>query len=234
MDSQPIVVWGAGGHALVVADALALCGSTVSAFLVDTSVPLPQSRVALHPIVTGISAIEIYLTTMPTGTRAIVAIGMLGRVRTDRRAYLAGFGIASTLLFHPTATISRSAQFGSGVQVLAGAHVGPSCFLGNDVIVNTGAIVEHDVHIGQGCDIAPGAIILGAAEIGDNCVIGAGATILPKLSIAPDTTIGAGAVVVRSITRPGVYIGIPARRHVSPRAPNRPSLYIHDCCADKG
>jgi acetyltransferase-like isoleucine patch superfamily enzyme len=47
-------------------------------------------------------------------------------------------------------------------------------------------------------------------SIGDRVSIGSNATILP-VSIVAGTVIGAGAVVTRNITRPGIYVGNPAR-----------------------
>jgi acetyltransferase-like isoleucine patch superfamily enzyme len=60
----------------------------------------------------------------------------------------------------------------------------------------------------------PGAKILGGAKIGNSCRIGSNSTILPNVEICDDVTIGAGAVVTKSITEPGTYIGIPAKRLV--------------------
>lgn len=48
--------------------------------------------------------------------------------------------------------------------------------------------------------------------IGCNVQIGAGAIVLPGVSICDDVVIGAGCIVSKSITEPGVYIGIPARK----------------------
>ena len=58
----------------------------------------------------------------------------------------------------------------------------------------------------------PGAKILGGAKIGNSCRIGSNSTILPNVQICDDVVIGAGAVVTKSITEPGTYIGIPARK----------------------
>jgi acetyltransferase-like isoleucine patch superfamily enzyme len=49
-----------------------------------------------------------------------------------------------------------------------------------------------------------------ATRIGNDVSIGSNATILP-VNIADRVVIGAGAVVTRSIDKPGVYAGNPAR-----------------------
>ena len=47
--------------------------------------------------------------------------------------------------------------------------------------------------------------------IGNSTWIGAGATVSNNVNICGECTIGAGAVVVKDITEPGTYIGVPAR-----------------------
>jgi acetyltransferase-like isoleucine patch superfamily enzyme len=58
----------------------------------------------------------------------------------------------------------------------------------------------------------PGSKLLGKAKIGNGCRIGTNSTILPEIEICDDVVIGAGAVVNRSITEPGTYVGVPAKR----------------------
>ena len=52
----------------------------------------------------------------------------------------------------------------------------------------------------------------GEVELGRNVLIGAGATVIQCRKIADNTVIGAGAVVIRDITEPGTYTGVPARK----------------------
>ena len=47
-------------------------------------------------------------------------------------------------------------------------------------------------------------------KIGNRVSIGSNATILP-VEICDDVVIGAGSVVTKSITKPGIYAGNPAR-----------------------
>jgi acetyltransferase-like isoleucine patch superfamily enzyme len=49
-----------------------------------------------------------------------------------------------------------------------------------------------------------------ATIIGNHVSIGSNATILP-VSICDNVVIGAGAVVTKSITKPGIYVGNPAK-----------------------
>lgn len=49
-------------------------------------------------------------------------------------------------------------------------------------------------------------------RFGDNVVIGAGSVVIGPVDICDNVTIGAMSLVNKSITEPGVYVGVPARR----------------------
>lgn len=49
-------------------------------------------------------------------------------------------------------------------------------------------------------------------RFGDNVVIGAGSVIVGPVDICDNVTIGAMSLVNKSITEPGVYVGVPAKR----------------------
>ena len=50
-----------------------------------------------------------------------------------------------------------------------------------------------------------------STKIGNNVYIGSKATILP-VEISSNVVIGAGSVVTRSINKPGIYAGNPAKK----------------------
>ena len=98
------------------------------------------------------------------------------------------------------------------VDILNLAFIGNNTSIGSGTLINTGAQVHHDVNIGVFCEVSPGAKLLGRVNIGDYCSIGTGATILPDVNVCNEVIVGAGAVVTKSITTPGKYVGVPARR----------------------
>lgn len=52
----------------------------------------------------------------------------------------------------------------------------------------------------------------GSVVIGKYCFVGAGVVIIPGIKICDEVIIGAGAVVVKDITEPGTYAGVPAKK----------------------
>lgn len=112
----------------------------------------------------------------------------------------------------PLAYISTTAQVKSGTFVGNFCNIGTQTTIGNNTIINTGAIVEHESSVGNHCHIAPNAAISGKTTLGDLVFVGTGASIIDKIQICSNVIIGAGATVVENITRPGTYVGTPARK----------------------
>lgn len=115
-------------------------------------------------------------------------------------------------IIHPTAFLDASSVIGEGTFIGLRASVHAGARVGQGVIVNTGAIVDHDCVVGDWAHLAPGVILCGRVTVGEGVFIGAGAVVRDGLSIAPWAVVGCGAVVVKDITGPGTYVGVPARK----------------------
>ena len=68
-------------------------------------------------------------------------------------------------------------------------------------------MIEDYVHVSVGSHVA------GTVHIGEGTWVGAGAVISNNVEICADCMIGAGAVVVKDITEPGTYVGVPAKKN---------------------
>lgn len=122
-----------------------------------------------------------------------------------------------------------------------GVFVGPFTEIQRDVTIGARTRIQSHtficslVTIGEGCFIAHGVMFINdlfehggpaakpegwkGTTIGNNVSIGSNATILP-VTICDDVVIGAGAVVTKTIDKPGIYAGNPAR--LLRAAPPRP------------
>ena len=119
------------------------------------------------------------------------------------------------VVIHPQSSFDKrpgKVQIGMGSIVCPGAVITTEIQIGNFVLVYLNTTIGHETSIGDFSTISPGANISGNVKMGKNVFVGTGAMILERLSICDDVTIGAGAVVNRSITEPGVYVGVPAKR----------------------
>jgi acetyltransferase EpsM len=204
-----LLIYGGGGHALVVKDILEETGEVdIAAIVVD---PLFVGSVKRE-----FDAIPTYsaadLVTLKGGgvDHAIVAIG-LNRDRMRIGAELRHMGFCLLSAIHPEASIARSSQIGSGTVIAAGAVVGAHASIGQDVIINTCASVDHECEVEDGCHVCPGARLAGAVRLREGSTVGIGAAVIERLEIGRHTMIGAGSVVVRDVPERVVAFGTPAR-----------------------
>ena len=142
-------------------------------------------------------------------TSVVAAVGLPG-VRRDLVGMWGGNRFASVV--SPTASISPSAQLGTGCIIAPGTVITAGAILGDHVILNVGASVSHTSTIGAYTTISPGVRIAGDCSIGAGCFIGIGAIVSHGVSIASGSVVGAGAVVLDDIESAEVVVGNPARR----------------------
>lgn len=205
MLTETITLVGAGGHALVVLDALSSSTAGRERIVIRTEderqlgQEIMGHRIALLDVA-GLSGGGFHVC--------------IGRNDVRRRLFIAiseASGQAVTIA-HPRSIIAESADIGAGAFIAAGAVLAPKCRVGRSSIVNHGAIVDHEVEIGDFTHIGPGVTIGGAARIGRGVLLGAGANILPGVTIGENAVVGAGAVVLEEVPADAVYVGVPAKR----------------------
>lgn len=197
---RPLVIYGAGGHGQVVAEAARAAGMRVVGFVDDAP---PAETVAGLPVLSldhpDAAGAAFHVAVGDNATRQAI----LRRLSEQGRA-LCG-------VTHPTAFVSDSATIGEGVFVGPLAVVHTQARLGDGVIVNSGAVVEHHNDIGACVHVAPGAVLGGGVTAGERALIGLGARVLPGVTIGRDATVGAGAVVTAGVGDGETIAGVPAR-----------------------
>jgi UDP-N-acetylbacillosamine N-acetyltransferase len=202
------LIWGAGGHAKVVAEILRLKGCEVVGFIDDVNTDRKGLEFYGATVLGGREVLEELLSS---GVKnAVVGFGD-NRLRLKIAGELSerGFNLVSAV--HPGATCASDVSIGEGAVVASGAVIGPSTRVGRQAIVNTQASLDHDCVVGEGAHIGPGAIVTGVVHIGECVWIGAGAVIADHKTIGADSVVGAGAVVVKDVPPSVVVVGVPAR-----------------------
>jgi acetyltransferase EpsM len=220
MPTKPkgLIVWGAGGHARVVADIVQLHGRHRIVAFVDDGGTADQPDKFLG--IQLLSEREKLALLLKRGCREmVIAIGNCStRLRLAAEAQQIGFDLCEPLV-HPKATVARSATLGRGTVVAAGAVVNPAAILGENVIVNTCASVDHDCILENGVHVCPGAHLAGNVTVCRGTWIGIGATVIEKIRIGKGVMIGAGAVVVSNVPDGVLALGCPARVVVDAQMP---------------
>lgn len=203
MGSRQLLVYGAGGHAKVVAELARALGWEVAAFLEDFDGRDGEAFFGAEVVSWGRFAagpdrwpgVPVALGVGDNRARARGAEGF-------RRA-----GRSVVALVHPSAVVSPTARLGEGTVVLPGAVVNADAEIGAGVVVNTGAVAEHDARVGDFAHLASGSVVGGGASVGAFALIGLGAVVLPRVRVGAGATLGAGAAAVDEVPPEAVAVG---------------------------
>ncbi len=115
-------------------------------------------------------------------------------------------------LVHPFAQVSRRAEIGIGVTILAGAHINSGVKIGNYSFIEGNAWLGVNTIVKDYAVITHDASVSGNTEIGNGAYVGANSSILGGVKVGDWSVIGAGAVVLKDIPSASVWVGNPARR----------------------
>lgn len=158
MTMKKLLIVGAGGHGLVLAETARLCGYEQIDFLDDR-----------HPRAIGSTDQMEELADDYDGV--IVSIGR-NELRRDFIGRLLKVNAPLISLVHPNAYVSPSATVGVGSVVLPGAVIHTNARVGMGCIISAGALIDHDAvvmdfsHIDTGAIVASGKTAEGKVEPG--------------------------------------------------------------------
>lgn len=200
MKGRRLIILGFGGHARSVADIAVACGYSDLIF-VDGNAREGEHFLG-HPVLASLDISAQSCDVFPGGgdnTR-----------RKQQCEDIVLLGLTPATLISPLASIGIGSSVAAGCFVGNHAHIGPMAEVSLGCIINSGAIVEHESKVGAYSHVSVNASIAGRSTLGSLSMLGAGATIIDGVDVGDHITIGAGAVVHRSISAPGIYVGIPA------------------------
>jgi acetyltransferase EpsM len=207
---QPkLLIWGASGHARVVADIICLEGKYEIFGFLDTVNPERQGEnFCGSPIFGDQEQLESLKTK---GVEHIIlGIGNCpARLKLSEFVCTKGFSLASAI--HPTAIIASDVQIAPGTVIAAGVVINPGAKIGQNVIVNTCTSIDHECVIEDGVHLCPGVHLAGKVTVGRAAWVGIGATISDRVTIGAASIIGAGAVVLKDIPAGVIAYGVPAK-----------------------
>lgn len=200
-----LIVFGAGGHGRVVADAARRSGRWKDIVFADDRFRNMENAERLPVIGAFADALG--------GQRdyaAALGIGNNAR-RLEVAETLREKGIPLPAIVHPDATVAEDAAIADAVVVLARAVLQPGARAGFASIINTASVVEHDCVLEEGVHVSPGACLGGEVRVGRGAWIGMGAVVAHLLSIGAGAVVGAGAAVTVDVPGNVTVVGVPAK-----------------------
>jgi len=199
---KDVIIIGTGGHAKVLADIVLCSGDKLLGFLTSD---VDKTEFVGFPILGRDTDYEKF-----KNCSFIIGIGdNAAREQFVERMQ----GVDWYTAIHPTAIISKlDTSIGEGSAIMANAMVCAGAHIGRHCIINTAADADHDTVMEDFSHISALSILAGRARIGKRSFMGVNSCVRDKIHIGDDCVIGAGSAVVKHITEPGVYVGVPVRK----------------------
>lgn len=215
MNGRRAVIFGAGGHAVSVAETVVASGYTIESF-VDPS----RGREELL----GIPVVGEFSDSLASGAIVVLAIGDNASrerqwVKLRETIPLSRF----PEIVHPTASVSSFAEVGPGTVIMQGAIVCSRARIGVGCLLNSSSVLEHECVLGDFASLAPGTVTGGRVTVGKRSALALGTVVKQGVNIGRDTVIGAASYVHTDIGSQVVAYGTPARV-IRPRAADEPYL----------
>tara|TARA_A100001011_G_scaffold379527_1_gene445656 strand:- start:27 stop:677 length:651 start_codon:yes stop_codon:yes gene_type:complete len=199
-----IIIVGAGGHALSVANVALGNGMSVTAYVDDNKAGCELLGIQ---VITKQQCFKVH-------ERANFAIAIGDNSIRERisHEYMSALPCAKfPSLIHHSAVIGINSKVGEGTVVMPQVNVGPNSTVDSFCIMNTLSSIDHDCEMKSYSSIAPGVVTGGNVRIGLRSAVSIGATIKHKIEIGDDAVIGANSYVNKTVDNNVFAYGNPCK-----------------------
>ena len=199
-----VVIYGAGGHAISVANVVLSMGYRIKYFVDEENV---RGNIMGYKVINEIKAIDL-----TEDSNMVLAIGdNSAREKTYEKITKIYNGIRFPSLIHSSAIISEFSEMGEGTVVMPGAVVGANVKIGKFCIVNTSASLDHDSVMLDFSSLAPAAVTGGSVKLGRRAVASIGSIIKQRITVGDDSILGAASYLHHDLPNNVIAYGIPAK-----------------------
>ncbi len=196
-------VYGAGGHARVIASILRACKIPLLGFFDD-------AFCGKEEYIQGSTVIGRFEDMLNAKSQIEAAYLAIGDNAARQRAFflLKENGFSTPSLIHPTTCIEDNAAVGEGTVICLGAIIATEVQIGTGCIINTGVSVDHESKISDFVHLAPKTTIAGRVVIGSLTFVGIGAAVAQNLKIGERAMIGANSVILKDVPPDKKVVGV--------------------------
>ncbi|MFL5347870.1 MAG: acetyltransferase [Hyalangium sp.] len=200
---QALYLYGAGGHAAVVADLVRAVGQYELIGLIDDNPLLAGQERFGHRVLGDRQALS-----PQKADQLVLAVGD-NHARLRLSSELTGWRFPT--LIHPSAVIGSDVSIGAGTVVMPGAIIEYGVTIGEHCIINNGAVIGHQSHIGGFCHVSGNSALGGRVTL-ERCVfVGMGAVVTPGVTVAKNCLLTAGSMTSKDVAEGATVLGNPGR-----------------------
>ncbi len=149
------------------------------------------------------------MTAVTRYASAIRDVGFGKNVKIVEPANIYECTLENDVFVGPFCEIQKGVTIGARTRVQSHSFVCELVTVGEDCFIGHGVMFVNDRFAGGG-PARGDTTKWESTTLGNRVSIGSNATIMP-VEICDDVVVGAGSVVTKSITKPGIYAGNPAR-----------------------
>lgn len=204
---KKVIIFGASGHARVIADIVKKSNDELVGFL-DDNLDIQGNLIFDNKIVLGTTKEED--VKKYEDCYFIIGIGsnkvrkLIANKYPNLKWYTA---------IHPNAIIGDEVLIDEGSVIMAGVIINTGTKVGKHCIVNTSVSLDHDNVLEDYVHISPGSHLAGNVKVSEETWICTGVTVINNITIAKNNVIGAGAIVIKDIEESdSTYVGIPVKK----------------------
>lgn len=204
---KKVIIFGASGHARVIADIIKKSNDEIVGFLDDNpeiqGKTIFDSKIVLGD--TSEESVNKYLDCY-----FIIGIGSnkVRKIISEKYPNLKWY-----TAIHPNSIIGNDVSINEGTVIMAGTVINTGSIVGKHCIINTSSSIDHDNILEDFVHISPGSHLAGTVKVGECTWICSGVTIINNIIIGKNNIIGAGATVIKNIEEENeTFVGVPVKK----------------------
>jgi len=202
--NKDLIIIGAGGHAVSVANIAISAGFEIKYFIDSKK---HGEKIFDYKILPSFSDED-----KKNKIKCVIAVGDNARRNLIFENLQSNHNnISFPALIHNSAVVSTGAHVNDGSVIMPLAVIGPNTNIGKFCIVNTKASIDHDSFMDDFSSLAPSATTGGNVFIGTRSVISIGAVVKDCIKIGNDCVLGANSYLNKDLIDNKVAYGSPAK-----------------------
>jgi len=208
---KKIVIFGAGGHAMVITNELKkLKRFSIFGYCVNNAISSGAKKF-LSSKIFNINKANLQMMSR-LSISGVIAIGdNNARKKIVDEVKLLSNNFKWEKIISKDSFVSENVEVDDGAVIMSGCVIGPFTKIKRHCLVNTGSIIEHENQLDEYSSTGPGAVTAGNVKIGELSHLGIGAVVKERIKIGKNVIIGGNSFVNKNCINNSVYFGSPAK-----------------------